>query len=90
MSAPPTARWHLRRLRLGILDLLEDLAHSRPHQLARLCIGLVIAPANARSLPRAEILDAVRFFAAIEVARHDGIVGRRGVGVNVLGSIVAR
>ena len=39
------------RLRLGVLDLLEDLAHARPHQVARLGVRVAIAR-GALGLPR--------------------------------------
>ena len=39
-----------------VLDLLEDLAHPRPHQLALLRRGVVIAPAGPGRLAGVELV----------------------------------
>jgi hypothetical protein len=39
-------RRRLRGLHLGVLDLLEDLAHPRAHQVARLRVDISISPAD--------------------------------------------
>ena len=43
-------------LLLGVLDLLEDLAHAGSHELALRCQRLVIATPVSLGLPRVEIL----------------------------------
>jgi hypothetical protein len=61
--------WLVRRSSLGILDLLEHLAHARPHQVARLGLGVAVPAAVAGDLAR------------IDLVVHAAIVGRRLVAV---------
>src|SRR4026208_2578716 len=62
--SPPSGLWAARRLRprlltrraaLAVEDLLEDLAHARPQQVAGLGAGVVIAPSRPGSFARVEV-----------------------------------
>jgi hypothetical protein len=59
----------LCRTSLGILDLLEHLAHARPHQVARLGLGAAVPAAVAGDLAR------------IDLVVHAAILGRGSVAV---------
>src|SRR5262245_53553429 len=43
-------------LGLSVLNLLEDLAHAWPHQVARLRVGISIATPCPGGLPRVEVV----------------------------------
>ena len=90
LAPPPAARRNLRSLGLGVLDLLEDLAHPRPQKRSRLGSGVTIASTDARGLPSVEVVGTVWLVAPVDVVSHDGIVGRRGLRVNALGRALAR
>jgi hypothetical protein len=74
-GAVPALRRLVGGLCLRFLDLLEDLAHARAQQLARLRVGVVITPPGTRRFARIEIIDI----------GHGRIVGSPGAGVNGLG-----
>ena len=68
-------RGFLRGLRLGVLDLLEDLAHARAQQLARHGVGVVITPPGTGGLARIDVVEVC----------HGSIVRSPGAAVNGLG-----
>ena len=57
----------------GVADLLVHLAHSGPHQLATLCLGLVVPSPDAGGLARIELLVIVH--APMLARRGDGVKG---------------
>jgi MFS transporter, CP family, cyanate transporter len=70
-SPSPALRGFVGRLDLGVLDLLEDLAHPRPEQGALFRLRLAIPTADPFSLAR------------IEVVGHTAIVANPGGLVNL-------
>lgn len=52
----PTLRRLFRGLYLGVLDLLEDLAHSRPHECTLFRRRVAIASARPFGLARVQVL----------------------------------
>jgi len=73
----------LRGLCLGVLDLLEHLAHAGPHQIAGCGIGIAIPAAGTRRLSAIEIGRLV--VTGLIRVRHGPIVGPRAAAVNALG-----
>lgn len=71
------------RLALGILDLLEHLAHARLHQGAVGGGGLAVASAEALGLPRIELIVAVHdaIVAAIRAKRQSRTARALGIGL---------
>jgi hypothetical protein len=64
-------------LHLGILDLLEDLAHARTHQVASGRLRVLIPPPDAGGLALVELV-------AGGFVGHDRIVSPLGAVVNAL------
>jgi hypothetical protein len=57
LPSPPGALGRLLgRFRLGVEDLLEDLAHAGPHELPSLGLGLAIATSRPLELAGVEIV----------------------------------
>jgi hypothetical protein len=73
-----------RLARLAIEDLLEHLAHARPHQDVLLGVGVVISTADPRQLTgiKLGVVLVIPRIGDIIVVAHGGIVARGNGNVN--------
>ena len=79
-GATPSARitaLDLPGLRLGVLDLLEDFAHARAHEVTCGRVGIAITASGSSGLARVEVVIANAGFVG-----HGRIVGPRDAVVN--------